>query len=540
MRYRCRFAATLTGALALAAPLNAAVVGGVRTVALSGQPAPGTSGDVYYHDFLYPLLNAAGEVAFRAVLGGSGVTSTNNGGIWSEGSGNLELVARKGSQAPGAPSGVNYSGFGREVLNAAGELAFGAGLTGAGVDATNGEGIWSGDSAGLQVVARAGDPAAGIIGNVRYDDFTAPTLNAAGQTAFQAFLRGDVTDDTDSGIWAERSGSLALVAREGSPAPGTPSGVNFRSLGEPILNAAGQTAFHGSLSGTGIDATNDQGIWSEASSSLDLVARGGSHAPGTPPGVNFNWFSRLSFNSAGQTAFSGRLVGSGVDATNDFGIWSQGPGSLTLVAREGGQAPGLPAGVNFMEFGIVLRLNDAGQTSFSATLAGSGVDSTNNRSIWSEGSGNLALVARTGDHAPGTAPGIFFAHFRPQSLNTNSAGQIAFVGEVRDTEFEVHDLGIWATDRQGELQLIVRESDQIEVAPSDFRTVDYLQLVPTNGNEDGRRSGFNDNGQIVFWARFTDDSTGVFVSNVVAIPEPASLLLACIAFAGWTRLLRRA
>ena len=46
-------------------------------------------------------------------------------------------------------------------------------------------------------------------------------------------------------------------------------------------------------------------------------------------------------------------------------------------------------------------LNDAGQTAFRADLTGSGVGSTNNQGVWSEGSGSLALVARTGSQAPG-------------------------------------------------------------------------------------------------------------------------------------------
>ena len=48
------------------------------------------------------MLNDAGQVAFRANLTGSGVDSTNYQGVWSEGSGSLALVARTGSQAPGA------------------------------------------------------------------------------------------------------------------------------------------------------------------------------------------------------------------------------------------------------------------------------------------------------------------------------------------------------------------------------------------------------------------------------------------------------
>ena len=95
---------------------------------------------------------------------------------------------------------------------------------------------------------------------------------------------------TNTGIWSEGSGSLALVARSGSQAPGTPSGVNFSDFlcRSPVLNNAGQTAFYATLTGSGVDSTNDQGIWSEGSGSLALVARSGSQAPGTPSGVNFS------------------------------------------------------------------------------------------------------------------------------------------------------------------------------------------------------------------------------------------------------------
>jgi len=39
----------------------------------------------------------------------------------------------------------------------------------------------------------------------------------------------------------------------------------------------------------------------------------------------------------------------------------------------------------------------------------------------------------------------------------------------------------------------------------------------------GRPSGFNNLGQFAFWARFTDGSSGIFVSNRVAVPEPSSM-----------------
>jgi hypothetical protein len=211
------------------------------------------------------------------------------------------------------------------------------------------------------------------------------------------------------------------------------------------------------------------------------VALSGQSAPGTPSGVNFYFSDSSDFpftpalNDAGQTAFFARLIGGGViNGTNDEGIWSEGSGSLALVARQGSPAPGTPSDVNFNNFLAHPSLNDAGQTAIWATLTGNGVDSTNGR-------------------------------------------------------------GIWATDRTGVLQLIARTGDPLEVAPGDFRTLSAISFVANTGNSDGRPSAFNNLGQLAFFARFTDGSAGIFVSNRVAVPEPSSLLLAALAAIGLLR-----
>jgi hypothetical protein len=100
----------------------------------------------------------------------------------------------------------------------------------------------------------------------------------------------------------------------------------------------------------------------------------------------------------------------------------------------------------------------------------------------------------------------------------NSAGQIAFRAElIGDGVDSSNDRGIWATDANGDLQLIARTGDQLEVAPGDSRTLAELDFVSVSNNSDGRRSAFNNVGQLAFWASFTDGSQGVFVSNKVAI-----------------------
>lgn len=515
----------------------------IRTVALSGQHAPGLpDGGIFdrFDNIQNLVLNDAGQVAF---LGNSGSST------WSEGSGSLALVVTGGMQAPGLPNGVTFSRSQYDVqglvLNDAGQTAFGA--------SAGSRGIWSEGTGSLTLVARGGDQAPGAPSGVNFGGgFSRPLINNAGQTAFTADLSGSGIDATNNqGIWSEGSGSLALVAREGDHAPGTPSGVNFRFQAgvplRPVLNDAGQTAFPAFLTGEGVDATNGEGVWSEGSGTLAPVARSGSPAPGTTSGVNFRNFNfgvaeqRLALNSAGQTAFEATLSGTDVNSFNNNGIWSEGSGTLALVAREGDHAPGTPSGVIFRDSsnsstGTLRafeqpRINDAGQTAFLANIA----DSAGARigsGIWLADDGNLTLVARTGDLAPGMPDGVNFGGVPTYDFQLNNAGQIAFAASFTGGN------GIWATDRSGDLQLVARTGDQLEVVPGDFRTIAQFNfpLFGSTGNGDGRPSAFNNRGQLAFSVSFTDGTAGIFVSNRVAVPEPSTLLLLCF---GSLAMLRR-
>ncbi len=185
--------------------------------------------------------------------------------------------------------------------------------------------------------------------------------------------------------------------------------------------------------------------------------------------------------------------------------------------RKGSQAIGMPSGVNY---GTILQsgwplLNDPGQIEFLSSVAGTGVDDTNNEGIWLGKVGDLALVASRGSQAPGTSNGVNFSDLQNPALN--SAGQTAFRAVVTGNGVDsTNDRGIWASDWTGALQLIARAGDQLEVAPGDIRTLSDLNFVSASGNSDGRSSGFNNLGELAFWASFTDGSQGVFVSDKVA------------------------
>lgn len=519
----------------------------LRTVALRGQPALGLANDARFQSFSSaPILNANGQTAFAASLqqlGGS-VTGANDTGIWSEGSGALALVAREGSHAPGTPAGTNFGSFSliTPSLNDAGQTAFPALLAlGVDVSSSNDRGNWSELSGPLALVIREGTPFVGEPAGAIFSSFQGPIRISENHVAFSARLQqgpGGVTTANDSGIWRSNGSTLEVAAREGSSAPGTDAGIVFRDFDGTsfALGADGHVGFLGRLSTDfgGVTANNDTGIWTDGSGPLALLAREGSQAPGTPPGVNFggNGFGAPSINAVGQAAFHANLqIGGSVTGDNDSGIWAQNGNSLDLVAREGDQAPGTPAGATFWTLLNPPAINIEGETVFVGSLRSGvgGVTSDNDTGIWVNRNGALELVAREGSPAPGTSPSSNFSSFSTRGSDLpviNAFGRVAFSAIMQGPNF---GRGIWAEDLAGMLRLIVRQGDMLEVAPGDFRTVSSLSFRGEAVFEDSRRgSGFNDLGQVAFHATFTDGSSGVFVSDVATIPEPATLLLAAL------------
>ena len=217
---------------------------------------------------------------------------------------------------------------------------FYATLSGAGIDATNDFGIWSYSAGSLHPVVRLGGlPRAPQLELTLRRFFPAGSaIDSAGQVGFFARLAGTGVDGSnDSGVWQEQGGSLMLLARQGSPAQDTDNGVVFGDI-SPLLNnyiGRGRIPIRAGLLGTAVTAANNTGVWSQAGGNLHLVAREGSPAPETDPGVNFSDLRPLEFNDAGEPTFLATLSGNGVTTLNDSGIWSEGGGSFHLVARKG-------------------------------------------------------------------------------------------------------------------------------------------------------------------------------------------------------------
>jgi hypothetical protein len=474
----------------------------VRTVMLYGQPAPGT--DALFSNNLFSFeLNNAGQAAVRASLYGEGVDSSNSLGIWSDASGTLELVARRGDDAPGLGDGVTIANLGNAWISDSGHVGFDANIQGTGVTIANDRGLWTNRNGSLAQAVREGSPAPGMPGVVLTDGPYA-TIFSGDKFVFFQYIAGP-TIGIPLSLWSEGSGELSLVARNGAPDPATgdPFGMTNHDWEGHKLNSVGQLAFS-----EGMGAGSNQKIWFDDAGSLSLIAGTGDAAPGAGAGVTFSRLHSPILNDSGKVAFKGTLTGTGVTISNNLGIWSGETGSLTLRVRTGQQAPGLPAGVALSEMPLSPLFNNHGQLAFNARVAGSGVTSSNNSGIWSDASGTLTLLARAGDPAPNVVPAANFDQLIT-ALDMNNSGQVAFSALLVDAVTpSVKYSSIWAQDAYGVLQLIARAGTQMDVDDGpgvDLRTISSLRF-----------NSINDVGQIAFAAHFADGLQGFFVSNAVA------------------------
>jgi VCBS repeat-containing protein len=506
----------------------------IYTIALSGQQAPGVPEDATFDavSFSSPALNGLGDVIFRGRASSPSMGITN--GIWYTTSQTLGLVTSDDVIAPGTTA--SFSSFGSSVINTSGDFAFNANLFA--IQSQN-QGIWKYVMGSWSLVAREGDQAPGTEPGVVFgnrlgfgNSIATPLINAQGNVAFSSYLSvpDDLLGNNYRGIWADTDGTLQLVARSGDHAPGTADQVRFyMPIGTSVglgLNDVGDMVFRSQLIGQDPSWLSPiAGIWKTSGGTVELVAKEGDPAPGLTSGVTFGYqfsgsFGNPVINNSGDIAFRSYLYGTGVNFTNDDSVWYQNDGMLHLLAREGDVAPGIGAGV---ELGGLSdpTLNGNGDMLFRSSVRGFGVDDLNDYALWMVNGGILTLLVREGDPAPGTGPGNFFGKesgnpFGQFLLNNN--GMAGFTASLDGAGVDDdNNFGLWAVDQFGTMELIIREGDQIEVAPGDIRTVRGLtafSLASGRGIENGDAVYLNNDDQLAFTVYFTDDSSGIFLASI--------------------------
>src|SRR5262245_21906287 len=332
----------------------------------------------------------------------------------------------------------------------------------------------------IRRIAVTGDHAPGtppdvtFFGALEVDVGTVPRIDSDGRVGFGAFLAGPEVAINDRGIWIERGGALALVARTGDQVPGLDPGVTFALSGlSPLFSdvAGGRTAFASFLSNSGTAFAG--GLFKETAGGLALVHLAGTQAPGLASGITLGLDRGgfAFFNDAGHVHFGAALSGSEVTQANRDSIWSDRTGALRLVVRDGDAAPGTtavfgagssrfaPGGLRSFTFNAQSRLMLYGN------LTGAGIDDFNDEGIWVEGPGGLALLAREGEQAPGLPPGVHFGrnalHAFEESVPIvlGESGAALFQARVGGEDVNATGASTLWTNRSGNLELVVLARD---------------------------------------------------------------------------------
>ncbi len=311
----------------------------------------------------------------------------------------------------------------------------------------------------LSTLYSYGSSAPGVSG-AQFSIFGYPAMNSYDNVAFRAVMSpgwGGVTATTDSGIWADDStGTLHLVARQGSNAPGTTTSVKVTTtigrasitttqqvtatfaanFSDPVYNNEGQVAFTGTLNAsTAVAAGTGTGIWSDASGTLSLVARIGEAAPGVSG--DFTGFTSVALPDQGGVLLLG-TAGTGRNAIT--GLWEGTTASnLLLLAYTGEVVDGTTVtGLSTLPAGEVQTRSF---TQSSANMACAVTFSNGTTAVLKLVGDDWTFATQSATVAPG-ANNVKFSSFSTPVINANN--HTAYAATLANST-----TGIWADGVNG-------------------------------------------------------------------------------------------
>lgn len=390
-------------------------------------------------------------------------------------------------------------------------------------------GVWLDTNGGLVNLARTGDRVATRRGehviDRFYPDITPAVLNAFGQVAFSTHTDRGFFSILPSNLWLGSSSGLELIAEVGEPVPDGTAGETFELLSPATLNSWGEVLF---AAQTRTPRDRSHGIWRGLPGLLNAVVRPGDPAASLPAGSQIDDIREHSpLNDRGEFAFSATYRLPGENFSRHSGLWVASPMGNRLIYSTGDDAPGLGGQYRFNSItGATLnssadyKINSRGEVAFRSTLASNVQTSVFRQSLWRSGNNDPTLIAIEGDQAAGAETGVTFTR-GPLSgelfdwVDLNDAGQVAFYSHLTGNGVDSrNDEGIWATDRSGNLRLIVREGDVWENVLGNPIAITDLSINTAPGG--GQGGAFNDRGQLIYTAQFDDGTTSIIRSDLVA------------------------
>lgn len=393
----------------------------------------------------------------------------------------------------------------------------------------SGNAIWGGTPGNLQLVAQAGV------------DYHAVPAGSPSIYGIRAAANGQFV------YWApdiDNTGFTSLWTTDGATRTLVHTTDDWLDWGRVVVNAAGDIAFYsdkiyrwkdGSL-GTvaetypnGVLGLNDAGQVLYRGDAVNFFS-------GTPESTTIvgPWGpylgDRQPFNDAGQSVFYIPPIGFEGD-----GLHLVANGTAVNFVGYGDAAPDT-GGATFEYVDESPLLNELGQVVFAASLQGGSVTASTSESIWKRtADGELQLIVRQGDLAPGLGGGATFATLaneeRSNLMQASSKAQLNNRGQIL---FEATDSaggeGVWFVDEHGEISLVLRTGQLFDVSADplvqDLRTIADLEVTVrgkyTTSELVGASQNFTDDGRFIAHLTFTDGSEGLFLATV---PEPATFAL---------------
>jgi hypothetical protein len=367
----------------------------IEKIALDGETAPDSGGRTYGSLDSYAVdLNAAGEVAFGALLSGSPPAW----GVFVDSGGGAAARALSGDAAP-APLGGTYVAFGLPNLDEAGDVSVGALVRLSPTDTANALVLAGAGGDTLLVSELDAAPGAGGTLEVSMGDTGFHARGPGGAPVFRSDVIGG---SASAGVFVGTSSAVALAGDQ-SPAGGT-----YLYLDSPGANADGKVVFPATLTGAAVDS----GVFVDTGGGATTLLLSGDL---DPEGETYRNFYLPQVSPAGDVLFLADWEPDGLDG----GIYVQDAGGTRTVVRTDQVLPGTDGG-SVDSLGGPAHFSSAGTVTFSASVVGGSVAGA---VFVADASGGLHLVARSGDPVPG-APGQTFASFGVAA--SNGAGQVAF------------------------------------------------------------------------------------------------------------------
>jgi len=432
----------------------------------------------------------------------------------------IQTAVLSEQRAPNTPNGCVFDFFFPPLLSDSGhyvfrcQLLFGSG----GVGVANDSGVWGGLGTNLFYVGRELNQPPGVPTGAQYGDFyyCRPAVNANGVVAFNFEMQNDpfivINPTRNTAAWLGSPGGLTLTAWESTAAPGLPGGANYGDIHNGlvsstslVLNNRNQIAFQGLVTGGGVGAADDYCIWAGSLSNLTLVAREGTQAPTLPVGATFGSFGALCINDAGQVAFSADLnIGDGgVTSANNSSVWFGAFTNLQVLARESQIAAGAGSAV-FGSFEQYL-VGPASTALLNATLknAVGGVGSTNDTGVWLGAPGALQLLVREGSPVPGLPSALLDAIWGSDISPNGVVGINGMMRENGTSVFATNKYALWV-GRSNSLSIAARSGQAVPGAPGVYlQGFNYFSV--------------NDLGQVAFLAVLSDGTAGIFATDLSGV-----------------------